>query len=106
MAVAIPVFTSSLHNAKWAADEANARSLYADATADFLANGANEQSDKYAVTIADNTITITESDGTTQAFELSGDTTVTFTAGANGVASKVTVTCNKNDDHGTETFGN
>ena len=39
VAVAIPVFTAQLNKAKFATDLANARSLYAAMTADFLANG-------------------------------------------------------------------
>ena len=39
VAVAIPVFTAQLNKAKFATDLANARSLYAVITADYLANG-------------------------------------------------------------------
>ncbi|MBR4670194.1 MAG: type II secretion system protein [Butyrivibrio sp.] len=39
VAVAIPVFTAQLNKAKYATDEANARSIYAELTADYLANG-------------------------------------------------------------------
>ena len=41
VAIAIPVFTAALHNSKAATDEANARSLYADLQADYLANAAS-----------------------------------------------------------------
>lgn len=40
VAVAIPVFTAQLNKAKYATDEANARSIYAELTADYLANGS------------------------------------------------------------------
>ena len=39
VAVAIPVFTAQLKKAQQAADLANARSIYAELTADFISNG-------------------------------------------------------------------
>ncbi len=39
VAVAIPVFTAQLNKAKYATDVANARAVYAELTADFVANG-------------------------------------------------------------------
>lgn len=39
VAIAIPVFTKQLHNAKASADMANLRAYYAELQADFLANG-------------------------------------------------------------------
>ena len=39
VAIAIPVFNGALHNSQAATDMANARSLYADVTADYLSNG-------------------------------------------------------------------
>ena len=44
VAIAIPVFTAALHNSKAATDEANARSLYADLQADYLADGSSDYS--------------------------------------------------------------
>ena len=38
VAIAIPVFTSSLHSSQAATDEANCRSLYAELQADYLSN--------------------------------------------------------------------
>lgn len=40
VAIAIPVFTTQLNKAKESADEANARSIYALVTADYMTNGA------------------------------------------------------------------
>lgn len=39
VAVAIPVFTAQLNKAKYATDVANARAIYAELSADYLANG-------------------------------------------------------------------
>mgnify|MGYP004573702837 CR=1 FL=1 len=39
VAIAIPVFTKQLHNAKATTDMANLRAYYAELQADFLANG-------------------------------------------------------------------
>jgi type IV pilus assembly protein PilA len=41
-AIAIPVFTAQLNKAKYATDEANARSIYAEMTSDYLANGGEQ----------------------------------------------------------------
>ena len=45
VAIAIPVFNTQLHKAQDATDEANARSLYADLQADYLAS-ADKSYDK------------------------------------------------------------
>ena len=39
VAIAIPVFTSQLHNARVAADVADIRSYYAELQTDFMTNG-------------------------------------------------------------------
>lgn len=39
VAIAIPVFTSQLHNARVAADQANLRAYYAELQADLMTNG-------------------------------------------------------------------
>lgn len=39
VAIAIPVFTKQLHNARVAADVANVRAYYAELQADYLTNG-------------------------------------------------------------------
>ncbi|MBQ3269742.1 MAG: type II secretion system protein [Clostridia bacterium] len=41
VAIAIPVFTSQLEKSREATDLSNIRSAYAEAMADYLANGAN-----------------------------------------------------------------
>ncbi len=44
VAVAIPVFTNSLDKAKQAADEANIRAAYAEASSDYILEGAFDSS--------------------------------------------------------------
>ena len=86
IAIAIPLFTSQLNNAKHAADEANARSIYAVAMADYMDNNAYDSTYSYA----DRKLTITTGTGTgtaatTQTFDFSDictGVTVTTTAGA------------------------
>lgn len=76
VAIAIPVFTSSLHSSHVAADQANCRSLYADLQADYLG-----QADKsgYTATTLDDVSEITFTDG--EKAQLEGKCTVTFTEG-------------------------
>ena len=45
VAISIPIFTAQLNKAKYATDQANARSLYAELMADYLANGAGTTTD-------------------------------------------------------------
>ena len=55
VAIAIPVFTSSLHASQEATDEANARSFYADCQAKFLTDSANR------VDVAETTVAVGDS---------------------------------------------
>ena len=55
VAIAIPVFTTQLERSREATDLANIRSAYAEAVADYLANGANKASNSLAVTIKQQT---------------------------------------------------
>lgn len=87
VAIAIPVFTAQLNNAKDAADQANGRSIYAVASADYLTNNVVDTG-----TFTDHVYTITLKDSTTQSFTFSDRTTgVDIKAGTNG-APVVTVT--------------
>lgn len=107
VAVAIPVFTSALHNARFSADEANARSLYADLTADYIAN-EEVTSSAAAGDYTDTDIIITEADGSSNTYTISADTTVTIAFDNDGRPS-VSITDNRsgcsNDAHGDRTFG-
>ena len=105
-AIAIPVFTGQLNKSKYGVDEANARSIYAEMAADFLAIGANAQSNKFKLSAASvkgdkskQTITVTETDGTTNTYTFNGMAAVTFTVGANGEAPTAEVAaCDYNDN--------
>ena len=67
IAIAIPLFTTQLNNAKHAADEANARSIYAVAMADYMDNSTYDNTYTYASRV----VTITDSSGTDQTFNMS-----------------------------------
>lgn len=87
VAIAIPVFTSSLHSSHVAADQANCRSLYADLQADYL--GSADKADYTATTFEDAAdLTFTDGEKATLA---AGKCTVTFTDGA---GYTVEYTCN------------
>lgn len=99
IAIAIPVFTTQLNKAKQAADEANARSIYALAAADYMDNGTYDNT--YSGTIAANGTYKITVDNVDQEFTFSDKTTagsVTTTAGA---APTVSITSNSD----TKNFG-
>ena len=64
--IAIPVFTASLNKSKGATDEANARSLYAALTAEYLADGTYT-APTGAVTVG-TAFTLKDKDGNEYAF--------------------------------------
>ena len=94
VAISIPIFTAQLNKAKYAADEANARSIYAEMVADYLANGG-AQSTEFKVdpsSISSNgSVTVTYPDGSTNKYNFSGIVTVTFERGTESAYPKVTV---------------
>ena len=108
VAIAIPVFTGQLNKSKYGVDEANARSIYAEMAADFLANGANGQSAKFKVepsSVAKGAtgdalkVKVTEADGTTNTYTFNGMTTVTFTVGVGATAPTAKVAaCDYNNN--------
>lgn len=104
VAISIPIFNAQLKKAKYAVDEANARSIYAEMVADYLANGSTGQSTKFKIdgTVSKGTasvVTVTEGDGATNKYNFNGMTTVTFTTGTSTTYPKVTVTaCDENDN--------
>ena len=85
VAISIPIFTSQLNKAKYSTDLANARAIYAELQADYLANGEVQKAsvDKKSVTAGTETIiTITEPDNTTvNTYKFSGIVGVTITTG-------------------------
>ncbi len=95
VAISIPIFTSQLHKSKAATDQANARSLYADAQSTFLADGADG-----VTTYPAGTATFNLSDG--QTIKLQTGTIACSVDETKGVT--VTYTCSEEDDHDM-TFG-
>jgi type IV pilus assembly protein PilA len=92
VAIAIPIFSGQLDNAKYSADEANGRSLYAAVTADYMTTNTVP-----TWTQTDKKVTY---NGTTYEFS-DKNTSVTSGTNANGAP---TVTVNDGTDH-TYTFG-
>lgn len=96
VAIAIPVFTSSLNNAKYGTDEANARSVFAEMKADYLTNGGKSQSTNFNVsgnvtagTASD--VIVTGADGKTNTYKFNGITSITFKYGDATNGPSVTV---------------
>ena len=96
VAISIPIFTAQLNKAKYAADEANARSVYAEMVADYLLNESKGQStsfkvDPTSVTANNNkqTVTVTNGDGSTSTFSFSGIVGITFTGGSSSAYPSV-----------------
>lgn len=85
--ISIPIFTSQLNKSKFAVDEANARSIYAQYQADYLANGG-----KQSTTLTDHTVnseTTLTVDGNT--YKFTGISTVTIKAGTSDAAPSVSI---------------
>lgn len=89
VAISIPIFTSQLNKSKFAVDEANARSIYAQYQADYLANGGKQSAefdDKTVSKGAESKLTI---DGNT--YKFTGISEVTITAGTSAKAPTVSI---------------
>ena len=92
-AIAIPVFTAQLNNSKYATDLANARSIYAEMTADYLANSGT----KNTITGIENVTKGTEKEITTDVngakntYKFSGVVGIKFTKGTTDTTPKVEV---------------
>ena len=110
-AIAIPVFTGQLNKSKYAVDESNARSIYAEMAADFMANGAEKQNVSFKLSASKITsgtkgsIVVTEADGTTNTYTFNGMTNIDFTVGAGNVAPKVVIAACPYNDNSSVTFG-
>lgn len=94
VAVSIPIFTSQLNKSKYATDEANARSIYGELQADYLANGGAQKITLSPAAVTAGTpvsIVVTESDGTTNTYKFSGIVGVTFTSGTTTTQPKVEI---------------
>ena len=87
VAISIPIFTAQLNKAKYAADEANARSIYSEMVADYLANGGeqklslNPSSGKITAGTSNQSIEVKYADNSTNKYNFSGIVTITFTKG-------------------------
>ncbi|RKM58566.1 type II secretion system protein [Butyrivibrio sp. XB500-5] len=93
VAVAIPVFTAQLNKAKYATDEANARSIYAELTADYLANGEQTYTvDPSSITkgTPGNVVIDKGSDGSST-YSFNGMANITITVGDGDDAPYVTI---------------
>ena len=101
VAVAIPVFTAQLNKAKYATDEANARSIYAELTADYLANGEQTYTigDPASVTAGTPcSIVINKGSDGSSTYSFNGMANITFTLGDADTAPYVTIDeCQYND---------
>jgi type IV pilus assembly protein PilA len=96
VAVSIPIFTAQLKKSKAAVDAANARSIYSELSADYLAN-----SGAYTITVAGSgvgggTVTLTETTGEVNTFKFNDTcTALTITGGSGTTATpKVELTTN------------
>ena len=87
VAISIPIFTAQLNKAKYAADEANARSIYAELVADYLSSGGKAQGtdnttislDKTSISVGGgDTVTTTSPSGTKNAYKFSGIVKIDF----------------------------
>ncbi len=95
IAIAIPLFTGQLDNAKHAANEANARDVYAVIMADYMDNGKYDNG--YSVASDFSKITVTTQTGTgdsatteTQTFNFQGTTALSIADGDSSVTLPTT----------------
>ena len=104
VAISIPIFTAQLNKAKYSADEANARSIYSEMVADYLANGGAHTTGTHPFGVspakvnADNkkqTVTVSMGDGSTNVFEFSGIVEVEFTLGGSAYPQVKVGACEK-----------
>lgn len=89
VAIAIPIFTGQLNKSKFAVDEANARSIYAQYQADYLANGGKQSTTLTDQTVnkgSESTLTV---DGNT--YKFTGISSVTIKAGTSDAAPSVSI---------------
>ena len=99
VAISIPIFTAQLNKAKYAADEANARSIYSEMVADYLANGGDQKLSLDNKTITEGnkgSVTVTYADNSTNKYNFSGIVGITFTEGTPSQYPKVVLAaCSK-----------
>lgn len=102
VAISIPIFTAQLNKSKYATDLANARSIYAELQADYLANAGSQAASITGTVSADggkHTITVSEQGGTQNTYNFTGIVDVSFSTGTSSTAPLVTVgACSKTGD--------
>ncbi len=86
VAISIPIFTAQLNKAKYAADEANARSIYSELVADYLANGGEQKITIEGGNVTEGakkqiTVNYAAVGGGTNVYNFSGIVGVNFTTG-------------------------
>lgn len=115
-AVAIPIFTGQLNKSKYSSDLANARSIYSELSADYLANGG-----KQTTTVGNNntagasnasissgnpdSIFLKEADGTVNEFKFNGTTGVTVWCGTATKGPGVRIDAYTSASASAQTFG-
>ena len=116
-AIAIPVFTSQLNKSKYQTDVANARSIYSELSADYLANAGKGQTTKISVTSGSYVTSLTVGDDNAaksvtltngsekNVYEFSGLGTVKISAGSSGNRPSVDVTPNDSSYGDPKSFG-
>ncbi|MBR3251150.1 MAG: type II secretion system protein [Erysipelotrichaceae bacterium] len=110
VAISIPIFTAQLNKAKYAADEANARSIYSEMVADYLANGGEQKlkldNTQIQENVANQTVTVTYADNSTNKYKFSGIVEINFTKGETSKYPKVVIEpCTKAGVDDSVTFG-
>ena len=113
VAISIPIFTAQLNRAKYATDEANARSIYSEMVADYLANGGDQKltlngGSNATVTAgaADQKVLVKYADGSTNSYNFTGIVAITFTTGDVNNYPKVEIAECKQAGAASVVFGN
>ncbi len=109
VAIAIPVFTAQLNKSKYSTDLANARSIYAELSADYLANGGQQKAvaAPSAITAGSSgNIVVTAADSGQNTYKFTGIVGVTVTGGTTSKGPTVVVdSCTSAGVSAAETFG-
>lgn len=102
VAIAIPVFSAQLDNAKDAADKANARALYALAQAEWMDNANHEIKTEFQWDGGERKERVSFEDGSTQSFSFSDRTESVSVEFHDNYGAQVTVVSQANDGAGIE----
>ena len=113
VAVSIPVFTAQLNKARYETEVANARAIYSELSADYLANGGKKQEDTIIspstvpnVSLGSATTVTTKIGNANNSYKFFGLSEVKITLGTADAAPMVTVTPPNNAGYGeAQSFG-